>query len=299
MGFLRIALLLVALPSVLAAQRVNDVYLRYIDRYKDIAVEQMRQYGVPASITLAQGLLESDAGRSMLAVEGNNHFGIKCHSDWTGRTMYYDDDRRGECFRKYGSADASYRDHSVFLSSSSRYAFLFNLSQTDYKGWARGLKNAGYATNPQYADKLIGIIELYELYQYDRVSTSRKQTGHTNTSFEDEFSRQTFLSNGLLYVLLDDGETLKDVSREFRTTRAKLRRYNEIDRQYVPPAGSVIYLEKKKCRASWEYNTHVVGPDDSLWSISQLYGVRMNCLIRKNKLDDDNPLKVGMILRVR
>lgn len=284
-------LLILVSPDVLSQTR-NSAYESYIDRYSSTAVEQMKKYHVPASITLAQGILESDAGRSMLAVEGNNHFGIKCHSDWEGRRMYYDDDRRGECFRKYGSAQASFEDHSVFLASGSRYAFLFDLKVTDYKGWANGLKSAGYATNPNYAKKLIDLIELYGLDRFDRGA------GNTGKSSSD-IMRQTYLSNGLLYVRLGYDETLKDVAREFHTTRGKLRRYNETGRKYVPEEGSVIYLEKKKCKAAKEYSIHVVGPDDSLWSISQLYGVRMKCLIRRNRLGQDNPLSVGMEINVR
>lgn len=284
------------IPLCSIAQTRNSAYEAYIGKYKDMAVDQMHKYHVPASITLAQGLIESDAGRSMLAVEGNNHFGIKCHSDWKGRKMYYDDDRRGDCFRKYGSVQASFEDHSKFLASGSRYASLFELKLTDYKGWANGLKKAGYATNPNYAGKLIEIIELYGLDRYDGRKGSRR-AGKQSPS--NQISRQTYLSNGLLYVRIGYDETLKNIAREFHTSRGKLRRYNEIDRKFVPSEGSVIYLEKKKCRASKEYGTHVVGPDESLWSISQLYGVRMNCLIRKNRISQDNPLSVGMELRVR
>lgn len=281
-------------PLSVCAQVRNSAYQAYIDRYSDIAVEQMHQYKVPASITLAQGLLESDAGRSMLAVEGNNHFGIKCHSDWQGRTMHYDDDRRQECFRQYGSAAASFKDHSVFLTTGSRYASLFELNITDYKGWARGLKKAGYATNPQYADKLISIIELYNLDQYD--SPDRRTSAGVQ---EISFLHQPYLSNGLLYIKLGEGETLKDISKEFSVSRHRLRRFNEINRKYIPLTGSVIYLEKKKCKSAKEYVSHTVESGESLWSISQLYGVRMKCLVRKNRLGEGNPLTVGMELKLR
>lgn len=282
--------LMVLLPVCAFAQGQNSAYRSYIDKYSKAAVEQMRKYHIPASITLAQGLLESDAGRSMLAVEGNNHFGIKCHSDWKGGKVYFDDDRRGECFRKYGSAQASFEDHSLFLTTGSRYAFLFSLKQTDYVGWARGLKKAGYATNPKYADKLIEIIETYGLDRYDRGIK-----GDENYTFV----HQPYLSNGLLYVRMGEDETLKDIAKEFHTTKMRLRRINEIDHSYVPEPGSVIYLEHKKGRAAKEYTTHIVREDDTLWSISQLYGVRMDSLIRRNKLGADNPLRVGMELRLR
>jgi hypothetical protein len=270
---------------------VNNAYISYIDKYKDWAINQMNRYGVPASITLAQGLLESDAGRSTLAVEGNNHFGIKCHTDWNGRTIYHDDDRRNECFRKYNSAESSFEDHSVFLATHQRYSSLFDLKQTDYKGWAHGLKKAGYATNPQYADKLISIIEMYGLDKYDRKGGRFEKA--------DMIPHQPYLSNGLLYVRLNEGESLKDVAREFETSKMSLRRYNEIDRKFSPESGSVIYLEKKKRKADEMYEIHVVGPDDSLWSISQLYGVKMKSIIRRNNLSSDNPLVVGMQLKIR
>ena len=145
--------------------QTND-YVNYINQYKDIAIEQMHKYHIPASITLAQGLLESGAGKSELAQKANNHFGIKCHS-WDGKRIYHDDDKKGECFRVYKSAKDSYEDHSIFLSTGSRYAFLFKYSETDYVAWARGLKRAGYATSPTYADKLIELIKRYNLDQYD------------------------------------------------------------------------------------------------------------------------------------
>ena len=162
---LSVCLLLISQP--LAAQmRKNSVYQQYFDKYSVLAVEQMKRYHIPASITLAQGVFESGAGKSRLAVMGNNHFGIKCHG-WTGRTLYFTDDAPNECFRAYPSVRDSYEDHSLFLVNGQRYRNLFSLRPTDYKGWARGLKKAGYATNPQYANKLIEIIELYDLHRYD------------------------------------------------------------------------------------------------------------------------------------
>lgn len=159
--------LLLLLPFTSVAQiKWNTRYQEYFDRYKDLAIEQMKKHRIPASITLAQGVLESGAGYSELARKGNNHFGIKCHG-WTGRTTYHDDDERNECFRAYDNVYDSYEDHSVFLVSSRRYSSLFRLNLKDYKGWAHGLKSCGYATNPRYAAQLIDIIQLYKLYQYD------------------------------------------------------------------------------------------------------------------------------------
>jgi hypothetical protein len=302
MRILRLATL--AIPLLLASCSVmqqtaavpsqaqsKDAFANYIARYGNLAVDQMKKYGIPASITLAQGLLESDAGRSTLAVKCNNHFGIKCHSDWTGRKMYHDDDARQECFRCYSDADDSYRDHSLFLVNGSRYQSLFKLSVTDYKGWARGLKAAGYATSPTYADKLIEIIERYGLDRYDKSGGVRLKPG--------QIPHQPMLVNGQRCVRLREGETLKDIAREYGMQLSLLRRFNEAERKFVPPAGTLIYLERKKSRADREHRTYVVKKGDSLWSISQQFGVKMRPLANRNHLSQDNPLSVGMTLLLR
>ena len=210
----------------------KDAFSAYIAKYNVMAVEQMKKYGIPASITLAQGLLESDAGRSTLATKCNNHFGIKCHSDWKGRKMYHDDDERQECFRCYPDADDSFRDHSLFLVNGARYQSLFKLGTTDYKGWARGLKAAGYATSPTYADKLIELIERYGLDRYDRNGAARLKPG--------QLPHQPMLVNGQRCVRLREGETLKDIAREYGMQLSLLRRFNEAERKFVPPAGTLI-----------------------------------------------------------
>lgn len=289
---LNLMLWLLVMPLFVVAQ--SNAHLQYIDKYKDLAVSQMKKYGIPASITLAQGLLESDAGRSMLAVEGNNHFGIKCHTDWTGKKMYHDDDRRDDCFRVYRNVEGSFEDHSLFLTTHSRYAFLFDLKTTDYVGWARGLKKAGYATNPAYAEKLIEIIERYNLDMYDKGGKFKKENAAAVG-----FAHQPYISNNLLYVRIGDGESLKEIAREFDMTRMRLRRYNEINREYVPEPGSVIYLERKKGKADKQYQLHTVQSGESLWSISQLYGVRLKALMRRNGLDENSAIQVGQILEVR
>ena len=302
MRILRLATL--AIPLLLASCSVmqqtaavpsqaqsKDAFANYIARYGNLAVDQMKKYGIPASITLAQGLLESDAGRSTLAVKCNNHFGIKCHSDWTGRKMYHDDDARQECFRCYSDADDSYRDHSLFLVNGSRYQSLFKLSVTDYKGWAKGLKAAGYATSPTYADKLIEIIERYGLDRYDKSGGVRLKPG--------QIPHQPMLVNGQRCVRLREGETLKDIAREYGMQLSLLRRFNEAERKFVPPAGTLIYLERKKSRADREHRTYVVKKGDSLWSISQQFGVRIKPLANRNHLSDENPLSVGMTLLLR
>ena len=269
----------------------KDAYSAYIAQYGAMAVDQMKKYGIPASITLAQGLLESDAGRSTLATKCNNHFGIKCHSDWTGRKMYHDDDAKQECFRCYKDAEDSYRDHSLFLVNGFRYQSLFKLGSTDYKGWARGLKAAGYATSPTYADKLIELIERYGLDRFDSSNGVRLKPG--------QVPHQPLLVNGQRCVRLREGETLKDIAREYGMTLNLLRRFNEAERKFVPPEGTLVFLERKKSRADKEHRTYVVKKGDSLWSISQQFGVRMKPLAKRNGLSDDNPLVVGMSLVLR
>lgn len=268
----------------------KDPYSAYIARYSDMAVDQMKRYGIPASITLAQGLLESDAGRSSLATKCNNHFGIKCHSDWKGSRMYHDDDARQECFRCYSNAEDSYKDHSLFLVNGARYRDLFKLRRDDYKGWAKGLKAAGYATSPTYATKLIELIERYGLDRYDKGSTNLKP---------GQLPHQPLLVNGLRCVRLREGETLKDIAREYGMQLSLLCRFNEVDRKFVPPVGTLVFLERKKARADREHGTYVVKRDDSLWSVSQQFGVRMKPLANRNRLSDSNPLRVGMTLLLR
>ena len=269
----------------------KDAFSAYIAKYNGMAVDQMKQYGIPASITLAQGLLESDAGRSTLATKCNNHFGIKCHSDWTGKKMYHDDDERQECFRCYKDAADSYRDHSLFLVDGARYQSLFKLGTTDYKGWAKGLKAAGYATSPTYADKLIELIERYGLDRYDGKNGVRLKPG--------QIPHQPLLVNGQRCVRLREGETLKDIAREYGMQLSLLRRFNEADRKFTPPVGTLVFLERKKSRADKEHRTYVVKKGDSLWSISQQFGVRMKPLANRNNLSDENPLSVGMTLLLR
>ena len=166
----------------------------YIKTYKDLAINEMHRYNIPASITLAQGILESGSGTSVLAIESNNHFGIKCHVKWTGLKIYHDDDKKQECFRKYDNPEYSYRDHSLFLSNRGRYSFLFDLKKDDYKQWAKGLKKAGYATDPKYPQKLIDLIQRYQLYKYDNIVLKKKnkpykiKKGDTLFSISEKFN---------------------------------------------------------------------------------------------------------------
>ena len=290
---LKLFLILIICCLTLQAQTRNKQYEAYIKKYRELAVEEMKKYHIPASITLAQGLLESGAGQSALARKSNNHFGIKCGSDWYGKTVSHDDDARGECFRAYKHSKDSYEDHSKFLAGRPRYASLFNLNITDYKGWARGLKKAGYATNPRYADQLIGIIELYELYKYDDKNYLKWLKKNPNP-------HQTYIANDLLYIVVRAGDSWKSISQEFDISQKKLRKYNDLYKGYALQVGDILYLEKKNKKADKEHIVHVLRAGESMYSISQKYGIRLKNLYKLNKMDEDDPApKIGTILRLR
>ena len=287
-----------------AQMRWNQTYQTYINQYKDLAIEQMLRYRIPASITLAQGLFESAAGRSDLVRQGNNHFGIKCHN-WTGPTQYHDDDARGECFRVYQDARDSYEDHSKFLACQPRYARLFQLSQRDYKGWARGLKACGYATNPQYANKLIQIIELYKLNEYDKAKRyDRFMAAHSGTDQPvnaEGLLHPIHIFNKNYYLYAREGDTFKSIGKEVGISWRKLARYNERDKHTVLRKGDIIYLKKKRSKAPKQYKgrPHVIKPGESMYVISQKYGIRLEKLYKMNHLDPNIPVSIGTRLRVR
>ena len=287
------ALLCILCCLLVQGQVRNKQYEAYIKKYRDIAVEEMRKYHIPASITLAQGLLESGAGQSTLARKSNNHFGIKCGSDWDGKSVRYDDDARNECFRAYKHPKQSYEDHSKFLASRSRYAFLFKLKITDYKGWAKGLKKAGYATDRRYAQRLIDIIELYDLHLYDTKKGLKWMKDNPNP-------HQPYIANGLVYIVVRPGDTWKSISKEFDVSRKKLRKYNDLYKGYVLQPGDILYLEKKNRKADKEHVVHVLRAGESMYSISQKYGIRLKNLYKRNKMEPDSPApEVGTILRLR
>ena len=285
-----------------AQMKWNSAYQSYIDQYKDVAIEQMIRYNIPASITLAQGLFESAAGRSDLTRQGNNHFGIKCHG-WAGRRVYHDDDERGECFRAYDNARQSYEDHSRFLATQSRYAMLFSLSRTDYRAWARGLKQCGYATNPQYANKLIQIIELYGLHKLD--SEKKYDKFIAKVSSEEKpgpngAMRVIKAYNKNYYIIARQGDTFREIGRELDISYRKLAKYNERNKKDVLSQGDVVYLKKKRTKAEKQYKNrfHTVQYGESMYSISQKYGIRMKSLYKKNGLTPDYDITVGDRLKV-
>ena len=288
-----LSLLTITLCLAIQAQPRNKQYESYIKKYRELAVEEMKKYHIPASITLAQGLLESGAGKSELARKSNNHFGIKCGGDWRGKTVSHDDDARGECFRAYKHPKDSYEDHSKFLVGRPRYASLFKLKITDYKGWARGLKKAGYATNPRYADQLIGIIELYELYKYDEKNYLKWLKKNPNP-------HQTYIANDLLYIVVRAGDSWKSISQEFDISQKKLRKYNDLYKGYALQVGDILYLEQKNKRADEDHIVHVLRAGESMYSIAQKYGIRLKNLYKLNKMHEDAPTpEVGTILRLR
>lgn len=295
MNYLRLCILACSfmIGTISQAQVRSKVYEQYIDKYKHIAIEEMNKHHIPASITLAQGILESGAGQSWLAKASNNHFGIKCGISWTGNTIRHDDDARAECFRAYKHAKESYEDHSKFLRTGQRYAFLFKLNPTDYKGWARGLKKAGYATAPDYATKLINLIELYGLYNYDQKSNRKWVVNNSD-------AHQPYLANGLLYVVARAGDTWKSISKEFDISSRKLIKYNDLYKEYILKEGDIVYLEKKRVRADEEHIIHQVRPGDSMYSISQRYGIQLKKLYKMNKMRPEDPAPyVGYYIRLR
>ena len=200
------------------AEKVNN----YVATFSPVALEEMKAYDIPASITLAQGILESGMGDSRLAVAANNHFGIKCHSEWGGKRIYHDDDEKGECFRVYKDPRASYRDHSLFLTTRSRYDFLFDLKSDDYKGWAKGLKKAGYATDPKYPDKLISLIERYRLDRFDGVKRKFKKT--------NELAQQPMPK---IIHLVQKGDTLYSISKKYKVDLKLLVQENRIENNII------------------------------------------------------------------
>ena len=297
-----IVTLLCSLFTVQAQIKWNERYQQYIDQYKDIAIEEMHRWKIPASITLAQGIFESGAGQSELARKGNNHFGIKCNG-WEGRKVYHDDDARNECFRAYNSVFESYEDHSRFLVNGQRYRSLFNLKTTDYKGWARGLKAAGYATNPQYADRLIELIQLYKLYEYDTAKhADRFMVEHTKDHTVGGAALHPIkIFNKNYYLVARRGDTFRSIGEEVDISYRKLAKYNERSKNDRLTEGEVIWLKKKQKKAPKDYKgrLHYVRQGESMYSIAQSYGIRLKSLYKMNHMSPDDDLHIGQGLKLR
>ena len=296
-----IALIFNAIMST-AQMKWNSTYQQYIDQYKDVAIEQMKKYHIPASITLAQGLFESGAGRSELARKGNNHFGIKCHG-LKVRKVYHDDDASNECFRAYNNAYESYEDHSRFLVSGKRYQSLFSLKNTDYRGWAHGLKAAGYATNPSYATKLINIIELYKLYEYDHAKHYDRflASATKDRVAPGGMTHPIYKFNNNYYLKARRGDSFSSIAKEIGLSERKLAAYNELPVSASLSEGDIVYLKKKAKKApkSYKDRLHYVRAGESMYSISQLYGIRMKYLYKMNNMTPYDNIVVGQGLRLR
>lgn len=286
-------LLIITCCAMQPARRMAS-YDKYIKQYSSLAVEHMHKYKIPASITLAQGLLESGGGQSMLARKSNNHFGIKCHSDWKGGRVYHDDDHRGECFRKYKRVEDSYTDHSKFLAERSRYARLFKLNIKDYKGWARGLQKCGYATDRAYANKLIKVIEDYELYRFDSDKNPKK-----GKPAPSPLKREVYRTHNLLYVIARDNDSFDQIAVDLGFKVKHLIKYNEVPEDFPLQKGDIVYLEKKKKKADKPYFDHVVQIGESMHSIAQRYGIRIKSLYKINKKDKDYVPEEGDVLKLR
>ena len=283
-----IALLMLVLLSLFSneshGQNTRD---EYVSSFSDLAMREMIRVGIPASITLAQGCLESNNGNSTLATRGNNHFGIKCH-DWNGKKIFHDDDKRNECFRSYASAYASYMDHSEFLSSSSRYASLFELNPHDYRGWAKGLKSAGYATAKNYATLLIRIIEENEFYTYDLLVMEGSLEGMDTTTFLADqvhgVSRTILLNNQIEYILTESGDTPESLRAELHMYKNEIYRYNSLYKGAKFEPGTIIYLQPKRSKAAVGNEIHMVEAGQTMYDISQIYGVKLKHLYKKNHM---------------
>lgn len=303
---LSVVALILACGSPIRAQEkpLNDSE-RYVQQYSVIAVEQMTRHGIPASITLAQGLLESGAGKSKLATEANNHFGIKADSRWNGSTYSHLDNGNWHKFRVYKSAEKSYEDHSLFLVGNSRYSALFELERTDYKGWAKGLKKAYYAEDREYDKKLISIIERYGLHKYDNytVADARKNLKKADSAKENGAayeSREILMANGLPYVIADTGDTFETISRLSGISKRKIRKYNELYKEYIFKEGDIIYLKSKNKKAAKGCDFHTTKSGESLYRISQIYGIKLKALYKMNpQYVSYTTLKVGDVVRLR
>ena len=312
--------------SFAAKSQTTEAALAYINQYKQIAIDEMVRTGVPASITLAQGILESSCGQCPLVQQSNNHFGIKCKTDWTGEVVYHDDDEKGECFRKYNSAEDSYRDHSDFLKNRPNYTFLFDIDATDYTDWAYGLKKAGYATNPVYAKSLITTIEKYNLEQYTELallqnnqidiaaapvkenekiafaSTEKIVSNDKNIpsakTITVKYPTGVFQINKTNVLYAEAGTSLFALANKFSIPFNKLLQYNDLKNADILSENSLIYLEKKPKKGSRDF--HVVATNEKLEDIAQEEGVQLESLLAYNNYQKNTQPKAGdkILLRV-
>lgn len=297
-------------PALVSRAQNKEAVINYITTYKDLAIAEMQRTGVPASITLAQGIHESGAGMSKLAQASNNHFGIKCKSNWTGESVRHDDDAKGECFRKYPSTIDSYKDHSDFLKTGQRYASLFTLDPTDYVAWANGLKNAGYATNPKYPQVLIKMIEDYNLQDYTMIALG-KTTPAVMTAVATEpadepvtpgvvqpaYPLGEFRINDTKVVFVKKGISYLSIAKEYDVDLSKIFEFNEIPRMEQTEKDQLIYLQRKRKTGSSEF--HFVTPGETLHDIAQQEGIRVESLRELNWLKEEDKPAAGEKLSLK
>jgi len=285
------------ITSALLAQ-VDPNYQAYIEKYTELAITEQERHAIPASITMAQALLESSAGVSRLATIGNNHFGIKCGTDWDGDAMHHDDDQLGECFRKYKKPIESFEDHSLFLKRQ-RYAFLFQYDITDYKAWANGLSRAGYATDPNYPAKLVKIIETYDLAKLD-TKAKMEEPAEDAPNYEQLWGYIEIENNGVRCVRVITKDKLSNVAKAFKMSEKKLLYYNDLmPNMDVLNASDYVYLWFKKNRADSRFEQHTVEAGESMHSISQLYGMKLKKLYKLNDMEYGTPAEVGQVLQLQ
>ena len=314
---------LVGVVSVVAKERQTRE--EYVEKYKAIAIAHMERYGIPASITMAQGILESDSGNSRLSRSSNNHFGIKCKKSWTGERVYHDDDAKGECFRAYPSVEASYQDHADFLDQSPRYDSLFAYSADDYRSWARGLKACGYATAPDYAERLVKIIESMKLYLLDKengnkiYAAAKSAAANTEAWWESNIATSdeqinpnafrvtvnshkgygVYRSNHTFYVVAKEGDTFESVGEIFDISPKMLRKFNDVPKDGKLAKGDIVYIERKKTQWLGNVMQHKVVRDENIYSLSQAYGIRLKSLKKLNRMREGEDVKRGDIIRLK
>jgi hypothetical protein len=314
---------LVGVVSVVAKERQTRE--EYVERYKAIAIAHMERYGIPASITMAQGILESDSGNSLLSRSSNNHFGIKCKKSWTGDRVYHDDDAKGECFRAYPSVEASYQDHADFLDQSPRYDSLFAYPSDDYRSWARGLKAAGYATAPDYAERLVKIIESMKLYLLDKengskiYSAAKTATENTEKWWESNIATSdeqinpnafrvtinahkgysVYRTNHTYYIVAKEGDSFESLGKIFDISAKMLRKFNDVAKDAKLSKGDIVYIERKKTQWLGNVMQHKVVRDENLYSLSQSYGIRLKSLAKLNRLRPSEDVRKGETIRLK
>lgn len=283
---------------------------QYIQKYQLLAIEEMGRSGIPASIKMAQAVLESGNGNSQLSRNSNNHFGIKCKSTWKGQRVYHDDDKKGECFRKYKSVEESYIDHTNFLMGNPRYAFLFTLPPDDYKGWAKGLKDAGYATARHYDKSLIKIIEDHQLYQLDQKQMIRPLIASTsktplNAGVSEKMvinplnGRQIRKINDLKAIIAREGDTYEILAQALGLEAWELYNFNDHDGAYRPQPNEVVYIESKSRKSSKNQEYHTVSSGETMHFISQMYGIKLRPLYRRNRMSPGEQPRVGEVIYLR